>query len=316
MIFKNTKTRSKHPGSIAVVNYKGGVGKTTATALIGCFLAEKGCKVLLIDIDPQCSLSASLKADNEDISSKTNNIYELLHPQQWDKIGKTRISDFIVNLNQQRSPNYPENLFLIDGSFHLDDLDLDLAQQIGRKKEKFKIELFMFLRQFLYKLKEYDFILVDCPPNKMFLTQGLVRASSYYLPVTIPDKLSTFGIPRLIRWIEEIKPKEDRPLMAGYLLNCINRSKGGMLRSQSEYALSLQKMIIEILNPDEVNVIGGAPCIGEIPELDKVARFLSGESWQWPNYLGDSFSQQPSVKECLSVITSNLKSRIKKYEKQ
>ncbi|NDD59508.1 MAG: hypothetical protein EBZ47_09765, partial [Chlamydiae bacterium] len=288
MIFTNTRTRSKHPGAIAIVNYKGGVGKTTTTALLGCYLAERGNKVLLIDIDPQCSLSAALKAENDDISSKENNIYEILQPKQWDKIGKLKITDFIVDLNQQKSSNYPKNLFLIYGSFHLDDLDLELAQQIGRKKEKFKIELFMFLRQLIFKLKEYEYILIDCPPNKMFLTQGLVRASSYYLPVTIPDKLSTFGTPRLVRWINEIKPKEDRPLMAGYLLNCINRSKSGMLRSQSENALVLQKAIAEILSTNEANVIGGGPCLGEIPELDKVARFLSGESWQWPNYLEES----------------------------
>ena len=50
----------KHPGSICVANYKGGVGKTTVACLLGYYLAEMQYKVLLIDIDPQCSLSLAV----------------------------------------------------------------------------------------------------------------------------------------------------------------------------------------------------------------------------------------------------------------
>ena len=77
----------KHPGTICVANYKGGVGKTTIVCLLGYYLAEMtGKKVLLFDIDPQCSLSLAVGFDPEEVSKTELTIYNLVKPSKWTKI--------------------------------------------------------------------------------------------------------------------------------------------------------------------------------------------------------------------------------------
>src|SRR5437870_2282857 len=89
-----TLSAPKHPGSISVVNYKGGVGKTTIACLLGYYLAEMTRKrVLLFDIDPQCSLSLALGFDPEQVSKTELTIYNLIKPSKWTKITKTNFEN-------------------------------------------------------------------------------------------------------------------------------------------------------------------------------------------------------------------------------
>src|SRR5207253_3257603 len=75
----------KHPGAICVVNYKGGVGKTTVSCLLGYYLAEHRPKgnVLLFDIDAQCSLSLALGFDPDEVNKTELTIYNLVKPSKW-----------------------------------------------------------------------------------------------------------------------------------------------------------------------------------------------------------------------------------------
>jgi hypothetical protein len=63
----------------------------------------------------------------------------------------------------------------------------------------------------------------------------MLRACAFYLPVTIPDQISIYGMPRLIRWVCQIDPPGDRPKLLGYVLNALNRSGGGMVGSSSAH---------------------------------------------------------------------------------
>lgn len=79
----------KHPGAICVANYKGGVGKTTLVCLLGYYLAEiTKKKVLLFDIDPQCSLSLAAGFDPDEVSKTEFTIYNLVKPSKWTKLKK------------------------------------------------------------------------------------------------------------------------------------------------------------------------------------------------------------------------------------
>jgi cellulose biosynthesis protein BcsQ len=96
----------KHPGSICVVNYKGGVGKTTVSCLLGYYLAETTKKkVLLFDIDPQCSLSLALGFDPEDVNKTEFTIYNLVKPSKWSKIAKTNFDQYISNVKDTVAPD-------------------------------------------------------------------------------------------------------------------------------------------------------------------------------------------------------------------
>lgn len=89
-IAMNTLLARKHPRSICVANYKGGVGKTTLVSLLGYYFAERtGKRVLVVDIDPQCSLSLALGFEPEEVAKTSLTIVDLLKPTKWDKLGKT-----------------------------------------------------------------------------------------------------------------------------------------------------------------------------------------------------------------------------------
>ncbi len=91
---------------------------------------------------------------------------------------------------------------------------------------------------------DFRMILIDCPPNKMYLTQGMLRAAVYYMIVVIPDKVSVYGVPRLMRWVEEI-PEGERPRLAGCLVIRVIRSPAGITQEQARWLAQLQATLVE-----------------------------------------------------------------------
>ena len=303
----------KHPGSICVANYKGGVGKTTLVCLIGYYLAETtGTKVLLFDIDPQCSLSLAVGFDPDEVSKTELTIYNLVKPSKWTKLKKTNIENYILRVPDSLSP---KGLYIIRGSFDVDILDMEIAKSLVGNEQRRINELFLYCKQLLNGFVGFKYILVDCPPNKMFLTQAMLRACSFYLPVTIPDAISVYGMPRLLRWVKQI-PSGDRPRLLGYVLNAINRTgglPGGKVYSQQTAEGRLQKSIQNDLEPIEKKILGNDPLIGVIPRLDAIARFLS-EQTKFSRYeFKRKTSGQPTIEECLLDITDKVLKRMESY---
>jgi len=302
----------KHPGTICVVNYKGGVGKTTVTCLLGYYLAHGSPseKVLLFDIDPQCSLSLALGFDPDEVSKTELTVYNLVKPSKWTKVTKTNFGGYAVPVKDQFAP---KNLHIVPGSFDVDHLDFEIMQTLVGNEKRYQEQLFLYVKQMLMAFSDYKYVLIDCPPNKMFLTQAMLRASSFYAVVTIPDVISTYGMPRLLRWVKDIPPAE-RPKLLGYVLNALNRAGGGMVNSQAVAEFRLQQSIQSSLDPNEKKVIGANPCLGKIPRLDVIAKFL-GEDNKYSRFdFSNHTSAQLSVDECIKDLRNNLQQRIQKYE--
>jgi cellulose biosynthesis protein BcsQ len=169
----------------------------------------------------------------------------------------------------------------------------------------------------LNDFKEFDYILVDCPPNKMYLTQAMLRACNYFLTVTIPDKISVYGMPRLLRWVREI-PKNEKPRMLGVVLNAVNRAGGNEFGTVNQQTAEkdLLKSISRDLDANEREVIGDHPVIARIPRLDAVSRFLSqgAEKIAWFD-LKRSASEQRSVSEIMMNLVLRIEKRIADYAK-
>ena len=307
-------TAPRHPGSIAIINYKGGVGKTTISCLLGYYLAEQTKKkVLLLDIDPQCSLSLALGFNPDEVSKTELTIFNLVVPDRWTRVTKT---DFDKYVFPPKDSLAPKNLGIIRGAFDIDMLDIEIAKTLVRGDQQVE-HLHLYCKQMLRHFEdEYEYVIVDCPPNKMFLTQAMLRACAYYIPVTIPDRISVYGMPRLLRWVREIE-RSSKPKMLGYVLNALNRAGGhpaGKVISQQAAERRLVRDITASLEADERAVLGDDPKLGELPRLDVIARFLSEEGYKWSRmeFMKET-SMQKSVDQCLVDLAERVIERMEDY---
>jgi len=192
---------------IAVMNYKGGVGKTTISANVGAVLAGRGHRVLLLDLDPQTNLTFSfVSVDHWQAQLKDDHTI-----QRWydgDMPGRdARLSDLIVTPERVNKMIAGGGglLDLIPSHLGLINIDLELAAKLGgattlsESKRKF-LELHGCLRRALADdgFSRYDVILIDCAPNFGLVTKTAIVASQHILVPARPDYLSTLGLDYLV----------------------------------------------------------------------------------------------------------------------
>ena len=152
---------------LAMVNQKGGVGKTTSTVSLGAALAGYGRKVLLVDFDPQGALSISFGLNPNEMELS---IYNLLTQPDC------HVGDVIVSTNV-------ENLDLLPSNIDLSAAEIQLVSEVGRE--------YALGRALEPIISEYDVILIDCQPSLGLLTLNALTASS---GVIIPMECEYFAL--------------------------------------------------------------------------------------------------------------------------
>ncbi|WP_432829790.1 ParA family protein [Dactylosporangium sp. CA-092794] len=229
---------------VSVINYKGGVGKTTVTANLGADLAARGRKVLLIDLDPQASLTYSFyrPADFTEQPTIRSWFEAFVAADAPEPLGKYVLAPLAVNGIVQPLGG---QLHLIASQLGLVDVDLDLAAGLGgsrfQRNSPRYLRVYRLLAEALTDqvFNGYDAVLIDCAPNFNLVTRTALVASDHVIVPARPDYLSTLGIDllrtRLSTLVDEYNSVAEQPInpeIIGVVYTMVQYTSTGPLLTQ------------------------------------------------------------------------------------
>ena len=167
---------------IAVANQKGGVGKTTTAINLSSCLAEKGKKVLAVDMDPQGNMTSGLGVDKNSVE---NTIYDLI-------IGESSIDEVL-------NKDIMKNLDIIPANIDLSAAEIELIDVEDKE---------YIVRNVIKDIKDnYDYIIIDCPPSLSMLTiNAMTTATSVLVPIQC-EYYALEGLSQLIHTVDLVRDR-------------------------------------------------------------------------------------------------------------
>ncbi len=235
----------ENKSTIAVINQKGGVGKTTTVINLATSLSILGQNNLIIDLDPQGNATTGLGRSNND---EENNIYNLL-------IKKIELKDAIQKTDIK-------NLDIIGSNVNLSGLEVETANDSDRA---------FVLKQILDKeknglLSKYDNIFIDCPPSLSLLTIMALVASGELLVPLQTEFFALEGITQLVKTIDRIKVNLNPDLkVRGILLTMFDKRNKLSSQVDKEARNYFKEKVYKTVIPRNVRLSEapshGLPCV-------------------------------------------------------
>ena len=223
--------------TIAIVNQKGGVGKTTTAVNLAALMGDMGQRILLVDLDPQGNTTSGLGMAVEDAS-----IYEVL-------MGRVAMKDLVEKTDFK-------NLSIAGSDIRLADAELQLVN-VDKRELRLKTALGAVA-------KDYDFIVIDCPPSLSLLTVNALTASdSVIIPIQC-EYYALEGVASLMQTIQRVKKTFNPRLdIEGVLLTMLDGRTNLGLQVVDEVKKHFKKQVYATVIPRTVR-------LGEAPSLSLI----------------------------------------------
>ena len=228
---------------IAILNQKGGVGKTTTAINLSAYLAKQGRTVLLVDSDPQGNATSGLGLMKNDYSHTT---YDIL-------MSKIALSEVV-------QPTHVDNLYVVPANANLAGTEVELGNIPGRE----------------YKLQEslstasHDYIIIDCPPALGLLTVNALTAAHWVLIPVQAEYYALEGLGQLLSVVQRIREGVNPRLeVLGVLLTMFDKRTTLAEQVQSEITKHFTDKVFDTIVPRNIR-LAEAPSFGKtILEHDK-----------------------------------------------
>lgn len=226
-------SRPEGPRIIALANQKGGVGKTTTAINLAAALVETGCRVLLVDLDPQGNASTGLGIEP---SARDVTSYDLL-------IDDAPLDDAVQS-------TAIENLLIIPATIDLSSADIEMVAN-----EKRSFLLHDALRQTAMDGFGFDYILIDCPPSLSLLTvNAMVAAHSVLVPLQ-SEFFALEGLSQLMLTIREVRQTANPGLrIEGVVLTMFDRRNNLSQQVEADARANLGDLVFHTIIPRNVRV--------------------------------------------------------------
>lgn len=236
--------------TIAILNQKGGVGKTTTTINLASYLAKSGRRVLIVDLDPQGNATSGLGIDKNTL---TETMYDVLF-QHGTAPNVVQETDF-------------DGMQIIPANANLAGAEVQLVSMLQRE-----LQLKQVLDQF-----DHDYILVDCPPSLGLLTINALAAADYVLIPVQAEYYALEGLSQLLNVVERVQSAINSSLtVLGVVLTMFDSRNSLSDQVRSEVAKHFGNTLFTTVIPRNVR-LAEAPSFGTpIGEHDKWSKGAGG----------------------------------------
>ncbi|MCI0502993.1 MAG: AAA family ATPase [Fusobacteria bacterium] len=223
--------------TIAIINQKGGVAKTTTTINLGAYLANKNKKTLIIDLDPQGNATSGLGVNRFDLPRC---VYDGL-------INGVAISKLILKTNIK-------NLDLIPATIQLAGAEIEMVSMLSRE---------FLLKNLVKDLHGYDYVLIDCPPSLGLLTINALTATDQYIVPIQCEYYALEGLGQLLKTVNLIKKGLNPDLeILGALMTMYNSTVNLSAQVVSEVKAYFKDKVFNTIIPRNIR-LSEAPSYGE-----------------------------------------------------